>query len=189
MKSINLKHTFKMKLYKISAEGKRANIWLLSQSEIGLSVNDFTLICGEYAISDGHAVKVEDGTYWRDFIKLNSNTIVVSKRISDILKQHSVTGIKLTKLTIENFPEKEYYAMQIVSNPVSVIMPDIAGWNIGLNVELSEYDGSDFFLLKNKEGTTAVVICTEKVYQILNKKKYNNIQLTPINEWRYYTVS
>lgn len=113
-----------------------------------------------------------------DFIQFyDSQCFAISESVKKVFKEENVTGWDCFPIIIDG-TSKLYYAF--INASEAGVVTNRASVNNGetnrLKFEMSSWDGSDIFHLKD----TLINVCTARVKEILEKKKFKNIDIYPL---------
>ena len=124
--------------------------------------------------------RLYSGKKWNDILPWpDVGNIAISENIKDIFESYNLTGWSCFPIIIKNFPEKRYYAFQIISKRAGRILNLKALNNYEedrVKFDENTWDGSDFFSLTD----TAIIACTPIVKEIIEKQKIKVFTFYPL---------
>lgn len=155
------------------------------------------IVKGDYTGVDLPVIfKQSSGKKWTDILSPNSISMyVVSQRFIELLEKTDITGWKSYPVKILDKEEKEirgYVGFSILGRSGAVdysksgvyekqLVPNgtKTKYYKGLYIDLSQWDGSDFFI---PESTLNIII-SEKVRQLIKKHKITNTDIQNLAEY------
>lgn len=124
--------------------------------------------------------EVGTGKKFYDLVRfMDAGNFAISDKVKLLLKENNVSGWDCFPIIIENHEEKKYSAFQLSSNIAGKILnlEQLNNYEEDfIKFDQNTWDGSDLFTLEN----TAVLVCTQRVKDVLEEGKVTNIEFTPV---------
>ena len=149
-----------------------------------IEYDDQKLLTGEYT-PDLLQLRWSEGTRVTDIIRLQDIfNFLISGDLKTDLEKEELTGWRTYPVECEGL-EDAYFGFQCIGKSGKIIAPKNTGFTIGLTFDKRTWDGSDFFLPDDSLG----ILCTEKAYKVLEKRKIKNIKIEKIESHRWYGIA
>lgn len=139
---------------------------------------------------------INEGKYFRDVLSTYFPPyVLISEKLKNLLIENNFTGWKLYNVDIYTkkniLTDEKYYLLGIfgrsgkINYKNRIIIEKQHYENgpfekrfIGYNIDMSKWDGSDFFLPENNLG----IRITQRVFDVLKKNKISNLSMENIQE-------
>ncbi|WP_029038040.1 hypothetical protein [Salinimicrobium xinjiangense] len=149
-----------------------------------IEYDDQKLLTGEYT-PDLLQLKWSEGRRVTDIIRLQDIfNFLISNGLKADFEKEELTGWRTYPVEFEGL-EDDYFGFQCLGKCGKIIPPKNTGFTIGLSFDKQTWDGSDFFLPAESLG----ILCTEKAYRVLEKRKIKNIKIEDIDSHRWYGIA
>lgn len=144
------------------------------------------LFNGEIKNDEAFKARIVKGTTYCPYCYLpDPYNLGISEKLRNCLIENAVTGWGNYDIEIENCNFK-YYGLQILGKKVAVKRPSITGVVKGMDLDLSDWDGSDIFSARGM----FLIFFTPKVQDILLASKiFSAEEIVDISEFEWYSVA
>ena len=146
--------------------------------------DEWKLRKGEFTPTAVFKTKISEGKKLYDIVGFqDTSNFAISAKLYELLNHHHITGWKCYPVSINGIKDT-YYGFQVTGKCGQLEKALSTGFSIGYRFDEFSWDTSDFF----SPGNTALLFCTTKVRDLINKNKITNIELTDINTVRHFSI-
>jgi hypothetical protein len=167
------------KFYHLIEAEKRGEARVVSQ----VDYDEWRLKSGEDKPPVPMPMRLSKGKKFYDIVCFQDPfNFLISNRIHSLLIEHKVSGWTSFPVKIEGHNE-QYWGIQIKGRAGVPNRPAVPDFVIGLDFDISTWDGSDVFLL---EGTLFTLI-SERLCELLISNKTTNLAVEEISKMKWYS--
>lgn len=145
-----------------------------------IEYNTLKIIDSDTPLIKSNVFSIARGVKWYDFIQFsNCFSFAISKKVKQLLESNQVTGWSCFPIVIEGKGRnKEYFVFQTLGKAGPILNLEAVNRYEADHSEfdLSTWDGSDFFNLKD----TLISACTLRVKELLESAKLTNLEIRPL---------
>lgn len=149
----------------------------IEYDQVRLNKADFTL-------TEPFEMEITEGSKLYDIVGFqDTSNFAISERLYNLLQEHHIIGWRGYEINIKGVEEK-YYGFQVVGRCGKLEQPKEAGFYTGYKFDYNSWDKSDLF----SPDETVLLLCTQKVRDLLKKNKITNVELTDISKIQAYSI-